>query len=95
VDTLCDRATVYRVLGRLVEEGVIHKVIDVDGVIKYAECEACTSDHRHDHIHFSCEDCHTVSCLEQVVPAFDLPKGYAIHTINFTVSGICPQCSGN
>lgn len=92
--TLCDRATVYRVLGRLVDEGVVHKVVDVDGVIKYAACEQCDDHHhRHDHIHFSCESCQTLICLEEVVPDFRLPEGYTRKTVNFTVSGICPGCS--
>lgn len=92
---LCDRATVYRVLGRLVEEGAVHKVIDTDGVVKYAPCDDCSAQHRHDHIHFSCESCQVVSCLEEVVPRFDLPKGYVVESINFTVSGLCPKCSAS
>ncbi len=30
---LCDRVTIYRILNRLLEEGVIHKIVDVDGVV--------------------------------------------------------------
>lgn len=93
VTELCDRATVYRVLGRLVDEGVIHKVVDVDGVIKYAPCEQCSPEHHHDHIHFSCENCNMVTCLEEVVPEFKLPAGYTRNTVNFTVSGICAACN--
>jgi Fur family ferric uptake transcriptional regulator len=90
---LCDRVTIYRVLDRLTTEGIIHKVVNVDGVIKYAKCHNCDDAHHHDHIHFSCEQCHTVTCLENVEPLFDLPKKYKIHEVNFTVSGICPRCS--
>ncbi len=95
VTELCDRATVYRVLGRLVDEGAIHKVVDVDGVIKYAPCEKCASEHHHDHIHFSCEKCNTVACLEEVDPKFKLPAGYTRNTVNFTVSGVCAACNKN
>ena len=90
---LCDRVTIYRVLDRLTEDGVVHKVVDFDGVIKYAICHTCSSDkHHHDHIHFSCEQCHSVTCLENIEPAFKLPKAYQVKQVNFTVSGICPLC---
>jgi Fur family ferric uptake transcriptional regulator len=51
---LCDRVTIYRVLERLMEEGVIHKIVNVDGVVKYAGCHSCSVKHSHNHIHFSC-----------------------------------------
>lgn len=90
---LCDRVTIYRVLDRLVEDGVIHKIVNVDGVAKYAACHACNTKHKHDHVHFSCEKCKTVTCLDDVKPSFDLPKSYSVNEINFTISGICPQCA--
>ena len=90
---LCDRVTIYRVLDRLVEEGVIHKIINIDGVVKYAGCHSCSETHHHNHIHFSCQKCKSVTCIDNVEPAFKLPKKYKVHEVNFTVSGICPQCS--
>lgn len=90
---LCDRVTIYRVLDRLTEEGLIHKVVNVDGTVRYAECHACSStEHHHNHIHFSCEQCDSVTCMDNVEPSFSLPKNYKVHAVNFTVSGICPQC---
>jgi Fur family ferric uptake transcriptional regulator len=35
LDGLCDRVTIYRVLERLLEEGVIHKIVSADGVVKH------------------------------------------------------------
>jgi len=95
LNELCDRVTVYRVLDRLVNENVIHKVVNVDGVVKYAGCNTCSThyNHNHNHIHFSCEKCKSVTCLENVEPAFKLPKKYKVSAVNFTVSGLCPQCS--
>nr|WP_293788561.1 transcriptional repressor [uncultured Pedobacter sp.] len=90
---ICDRVTIYRVLDRLAEEDVIHKIVDFDGVIKYAICHKCDEKHHHDHIHFSCTQCHTVTCIEDVEPLFKLPKKYKVEEVNFTVSGICPSCS--
>ncbi len=93
---LCDRVTIYRVLDRLVDEGQVHKIINVDGVVKYANCHSCTDHthtHAHAHIHFSCQKCKSVTCLTDVEPIFKLPKKYKVSEMNFTLSGLCPQCS--
>lgn len=93
---LCDRVTIYRVLDRLVVDGVAHKIVDFDGVVKYAYCHTCSSEkhyHQHNHIHFSCEKCKSVTCLEHIEPAFNLPENYIVKETNFTVSGVCPDCS--
>ena len=90
---LCDRVTIYRVLERLILENLVHKIVNVDGVIKFASCHSCTSKHSHNHIHFSCEKCKTVTCLENIEPIFSLPIAYKVKEMNFTLLGLCPQCS--
>ena len=35
LNNMCDRVTTYRVLERLLEEGIIHKIVNVDGVTKF------------------------------------------------------------
>jgi Fur family ferric uptake transcriptional regulator len=96
LNNLCDRVTIYRVLGRLVEEQKIHKIVNTDGVINYAACHSCSHKEHvhesHNHIHFSCTVCKSVTCLETIVPSFQLPIGYELQEINFTVAGICPKC---
>jgi len=90
---LCDRVTIYRVLERLLEEGVIHKIVNIDGVINFASCQSCFLEHNHNHIHFSCQKCKSVTCLEDIEPTYKLPKSYKVNEMNFTLSGLCPQCS--
>lgn len=92
INNMCDRVTTYRVLDRLVTEGVLHKIINTDGVIKYAVCHTCTAKHVHNHIHFSCNSCKAVTCLVGVIPSYNIPKKYLVTDVNFTVSGICPNC---
>ncbi|NDF60867.1 MAG: Fur family transcriptional regulator [Crocinitomicaceae bacterium] len=96
LNNLCDRVTIYRVLSRLVEEQKIHKIINTDGVVNYAACHSCShQEHQqesHNHIHFSCTVCKSVTCLEGIVPTFQLPVDYELQEINFTVAGICPKC---
>jgi Fur family ferric uptake transcriptional regulator len=93
-DGLCDRVTIYRVLDRLVGEDLIHKIATLDGTIKYASCHHShdEKEHIHNHIHFSCEKCHSVTCLDAVQPVFKAPDRYLVKEINFTLSGLCPKC---
>lgn len=94
LDSKCNRVTVYRVLDRLIEEGTIHKIIDVDGVSKFALCSDCKKEHHnHEHIHFSCTKCHVVTCLDDVHLHFELPASYKVETMNFTLSGVCAKCT--
>ena len=91
---LCDRVTIYRVLDRLYEEGLIHKTSTIDGVVKYAACIKCTPEkHYHSHLHFNCESCHKVICLVDVKPIFKLSEDYTVREMNFMLSGICPECA--
>ena len=49
---------------------------------------------REPHIHFYCEECRRTFCIEDVkIPVVALPEGYRIETINYTVKGLCPECS--
>ena len=44
----CDRVTVYRVLDRLENEGDIHRVVHLDGVVRFAKCNSCEGEgHAH------------------------------------------------
>ncbi len=94
LDGLCNRVTIYRVLDRLVEEDLIHKVVNLEGGVKYAKCHHAHTDsaHLHNHIHFNCEKCHQVTCLEEIEPRFQLSDQYQVNEVNFVVSGLCPAC---
>lgn len=94
MEGICDRVTIYRVLDRLADEGSVHKIVPMDGVVRYAACQDCTTRHIHNHIHFSCEQCQVVSCLEGVQPQYKLPERYLVHDANFMLTGLCPECSG-
>ena len=46
------------------------------------------------HIHFFCEVCRKTSCLNNIkIPVAQLPEGYIMDTINYTVKGVCPLCN--
>lgn len=90
-----DRVTVYRTLKTFLDKGLIHKVLDDEGSLKYALCnEACTlTGHHHDHVHFKCVACGQTNCLNIDVPAVKLPKGYRATEVNLLIQGVCERCS--
>ena len=95
VSAYYDRVTVYRTLKSFLDKGVIHKVLDDSGSLKYALCtdHCSTAQHHHDHVHFKCSKCGQTSCLDDVeVPALKLPKGYKAIELNLLIQGICINC---
>ncbi|MFD1002562.1 Fur family transcriptional regulator [Ohtaekwangia kribbensis] len=90
-----DRVTVYRTLKTFLDKGLIHKVLDDEGSLKYALCnDACSkTGHHHDHVHFKCTSCGQTNCLEVEVPVVKLPKGYRASEVNLLIQGICERCS--
>lgn len=93
-----DRVTIYRTLKTFVDKGLIHKVLDDEGGMKYAICkEACNTiehHHHHDHVHFKCAECGQTTCLDSVtIPNLELPIGYKKQEMNLLVQGICKNCT--
>lgn len=95
INSTLDRVTVYRTLKTFLDRGLIHKVLDDEGSLKYALCkEACTSaEHHHDHVHFKCTKCGQTNCLSIEIPPVKLPKGYKAKEVNLLIQGICEQCA--
>jgi Fur family ferric uptake transcriptional regulator len=96
IDDVLDRVTVYRTLKTFLDRGLIHKVLDDTGGMKYALCnEACTkAAHHHDHVHFKCTRCGQTYCLNVTVPTIQLPKGYREEEVNLLIQGVCKNCDG-
>ena len=91
-----DRVTIYRTLYSLEEKGVIHRIIDLTGVSRYAICEdSCDSQHHADeHLHFHCLNCGNVYCLQvPALPSYSLPRGYKIESTRLSAEGTCASCS--
>lgn len=87
-----DRVTVYRVLNRFCEDGIVHRVMADNGKYYYALCSGCGNGHSHDHFHFRCMACDRVECLERQVQV-SLPSGYQAENFGGWVSGRCRQCA--
>jgi Fur family ferric uptake transcriptional regulator len=95
ISNALDRVTVYRTLKTFLDKGLIHKVLDDEGSLKYALCnEACTSaEHHHNHVHFKCTRCGQTNCLKIEIPSVKLPKGYRAQELNLLIQGVCETCS--
>lgn len=92
-----DKSSIFRVLSLFVEHEVVHVFEDGKGILKYELCTVQRHCSIYDtHIHFYCEVCQQTFCLKsQQVPEVKLPDGYAAHSINYMVKGICPKCKKN
>ena len=89
-----DRVTLYRTIEKLKEKGIIHIAFQSNNEIYYAICgmDCSSENHIHNHIHFKCSKCETVTC-EDVLNSLNisLPK-HEIHNISVNVKGICEVC---
>ncbi len=89
-DLAIDRVTLYRVLDWLADSGLAHKNTDAHRVYRFSA--AAGGEHR-THMHFRCEDCGGVFCLDAAPPATpDLPIGFSLSRVDFDLRGRCAGC---
>ena len=90
-----DKVTIYRTLKSFSEKGIIHEIMDVDKVSKYALCgHKCSSEHHHDtHAHFKCLKCKHIFCLQKPKIEIEIPANYQATTFNLSIEGLCNNCS--
>ncbi len=87
-----DRATIYRVLNRFCEDGLVHKIVAEDGKQYFAVCMRCEEKPLDNHhFHFRCITCQTIECLPSPVH-FSLPSGYEVEGVNCVLTGTCKEC---
>lgn len=90
-----DRATVYRTLNTFTQKGIIHKITNEDGATFYANSKNVCGEHghSHDHIHFECNSCKSIECLDLSTNLDINLNGYKIKETQINVRGLCPSCS--
>jgi Fur family ferric uptake transcriptional regulator len=89
-----NRITLYRTIKTFLDKGIIHEISISGKETNYALCkEACGNGaHQHQHIHFKCNDCEMVFCVEvDAFPKVNLPN-YSISELEIQASGLCPKC---
>ena len=89
-----NKTTVYRILRRLEDSGVLHSFVDKDGLKRYAKGDQRNKSKgdQHIHPHFLCEDCGISTCLPLEVQTVSIP-GYSIKSSEQLYLGQCNNCA--
>ena len=91
-----DRVTLYRILKDFEDAGLVHKIVDMEGVTRFALCSHSCPGEQHDdnHVHFCCQSCHKMFCLEKVhAPVVKIPRGFKAAGLQTVIYGLCEQCN--
>ncbi|MGN6194691.1 MAG: Fur family transcriptional regulator [Ginsengibacter sp.] len=92
LEVSADRATIYRILNRLCEDGIAHKIVADDGKQYFAVCKKNGVPFPGNHFHFRCIKCETIRCLSKPVE-FSVPRKYKVQQTNCLLIGVCKDCS--
>ncbi|AXT20249.1 transcriptional regulator [Flavobacteriaceae bacterium AU392] len=87
-----NKTTVYRILEKLEDDGVLHSFLGKNGIKWYAKCNGCsTSGHIDTHPHFQCLNCGKVDCLTIDV---QIPKilNREVTVSQVLIQGKCENC---
>ena len=88
-----DRATIYLVLNKCCENGIVHRIVEDNGKQYFALClNSQKKHHQHNHFHFRCLNCGNIECLEQE-REIPLPEGYQQKHLNGMITSYCQNCS--
>ncbi len=86
-----DRVTLYRVLDWLVESGLAVKRADERRVWRFT---LAAGGAHHGHVHFRCETCGRVFCLDAPAPRPPrLPGGFTLARAELDLAGRCAECN--
>lgn len=96
-----DKSTIFRTLTLFLAHHLVHCIEDGSGFTKYALCpKNCHCGDEYDdgfsdhHTHFFCERCHRTFCLRGLpLPEVEVPSEFQLHTANYILKGLCPECS--
>ena len=87
-----NKTTIYRVLDRLEDDGILHSFLGKNGLKWYAKCNGCTEDNHNDiHPHFQCLDCGKVDCLSFNIETPVIPNR-KVNLAQFLIQGQCYEC---
>ncbi|MRH99500.1 transcriptional regulator [Kriegella sp. EG-1] len=90
--TKFNKTTIYRVLDKLEDDGILHSFLGKEGHKWYAKCNGCTaSEHSDLHPHFQCLSCGKVDCLSVSVALPKLPNR-KIEFSQLLIQGKCEEC---
>ena len=88
-----NKTTVYRILQRLEDSGILHSFMDKEGLKRYAKGDQRKSNSTNQiiHPHFLCDDCGISICLPIEISTPSIPN-YTINSSDHLYSGQCQDC---
>ena len=86
-----NKTTVYRILDRLENDGILHSFIDKQGLKRYAKD---LDDNSITHPHFLCQDCCISTCVKVNITLPDISE-YNIKRSEHLLIGTCKDCLSN
>ena len=88
-----NKTTVYRILQRLEDSGILHSFVDKEGLKRYAKGDQRKSNTINQiiHPHFLCDDCGISICLPLEISTPSIPN-YTINSSDHLYSGQCQDC---
>ena len=90
-----DRITIYRTIKSLVEKEVIHRIIGMDGEVKFAvnnDPVMVPNKTNNSHVHFHCLKCEATFCMAIKIPKIEVPENFQMINSNYSIEGICKNC---
>jgi len=92
LDKKINKTTIYRILDKLEDDGVLHSFVGINGVKWYAKCSNCTkSMHTDIHPHFQCLSCGKVDCLDINMNIPTIPNREVVFS-QLLIQGKCEMC---
>lgn len=94
LDSQMNKTTIYRVLDKLEDDGVLHSFLDTNGNKWYAKCNGCSkSNHLDIHPHFQCIECGKIDCVTLDLDLY-LPNipGREVLSSHILIQGRCEVC---
>jgi Fur family ferric uptake transcriptional regulator len=92
-----NRSTVYRILNRLENDGILHSFIGRDGLAWYAlsnKNHHSQSLKKNTHPHFQCLDCGKTECLPISVSIPEVSE-HSVETVSLLLVGRCADCNSD
>ena len=87
-----NKTTIYRILEKLEDDGILHSFLGNNGIKWYAKCRNCSkSNHSDFHPHFECVDCGIIECLTVEIQIPTIPNR-EIRSSQILFQGICGSC---
>lgn len=92
LDKKLNKSTMYGVLDKLEDDGILHSFPGINGVKWYAKCNNCSTSMRTDiHPHFQCLSCGKVDCLDINMNIPKIPNREVIFS-QLLIQGKCEIC---